>query len=311
MKVGNKIETLEKEAARVPLLQAKVAEQELEYVKLKQQCSDMESKNRAAGAEAEARHKELEEKCNAQKDANSAANDKYMKLQENYVEVCNARTMLNIKYRDQAAEMKAGEVEQDILPRFREAPSASSADQGASDQPPEDDTVRCGSCGERFNFGENLTCEKLLCTYHPQQVAFEEGHCDQCGWTKLHACCHQCGTCSKGCKVGKHYAARRMTFKRAVNRLQMLRHFSGLPCKRCGMKYIEALNHDKICRFHADEIVKAGICRGCGEYTKAALECCSMCPSCAKESGGCQEGKHIPAFVVVVTSSGKNVSVPV
>jgi len=89
-KVGNKIETLEKEAARVPLLQAKVAEQELEYVKLKQQCSDMESKNRAAGAEAEARHKELEEKCNAQKDANSAANDKYMKLQENYVEVCNA-----------------------------------------------------------------------------------------------------------------------------------------------------------------------------------------------------------------------------
>ena len=172
------------------------------------------------------------------------------------------------------------------------------------------DDALCGGCGQYFNFAENLNTHDFNCKFHVRTEATEDGHCEKCGWTKMHECCHQCSTCSEGCQEGKHFQKRKITLQRAVTRINMIRNFAGVPCKRCNIRFVERFNHNHLCSYHPEESVRPGICSVCNEKTKTATECCVRCPACASQLGGCCAGKHNPAFVIMVGTNGESIQIP-
>ena len=93
-----------------------------------------------------------------------------------------------------------------------------------------------------------------------------------------------------------------MTLKRAVSKLQMVRMFGGVPCKLCNKQYVEFLNHERQCTYHATNAVRVGTCRICEAHSRELLDCCGTCPACAPLNT-CQVGEHVPKYVMMVTSS--------
>jgi len=121
----------------------------------------------------------------------------------------------------------------------------------------------------------------------------------------MHPCCHQCTNCFVGCQYGKHFPRRRMTLRRAVRKLQMTWALGGIPCRRCNRKYVEKLNHDKLCLYHPDKSVTVGHCAICKQFTRSALDCCGACPTCAEMMGGCTTSRHEPLYFDMLNSSGE------